>query len=56
MHMAKPTVTATDMGPDPDFDLDVSIVESGTAVSELMRSTDDNCGSTCQSACTSCKS
>jgi FxLD family lantipeptide len=52
MHMATPTVTATD----PDFDLDISIVESGPAIADLMRSTDNGCGQTCQSACTSCKS
>jgi len=34
-----------------DFDLDVSIVESGPLLDELMRLTDDNCGTTCQSAC-----
>lgn len=39
---------------DADFDLDVSIVESGPVVAELMRSTDDNCGSTNQSACVTC--
>lgn len=38
-----------------DFDLDVEVLEVGPVVPELMRSTDDNCGSTCQSACTSCK-
>ncbi|MGH3977345.1 MAG: FxLD family lanthipeptide [Pseudonocardiaceae bacterium] len=39
---------------DWEFDLDVSIVESGPVVAELMRLTDDNCGSTCESACNSC--
>jgi len=39
---------------DEEFDLDVSIVESGPVIAELMRLTDDNCGSTCESACTSC--
>ena len=34
-----------------EFDLDISIVESGPVVAELMRITDDNCGQTCQSAC-----
>jgi FxLD family lantipeptide len=38
-----------------EFDLDVSIVESGPVIAELMRLTDDNCGSTCESACTSCR-
>ncbi|WP_331730633.1 FxLD family lanthipeptide (plasmid) [Kitasatospora sp. NBC_00070] len=37
-----------------DFDLDVQIVESGEVVAALLRSTDDNCGSTCGgSACAS---
>lgn len=54
MHMATPT--ANGMGIDPDFDLDVSIVESAPAVTDLMRATDNGCGTTCQSACTSCKS
>ncbi len=39
---------------DSEFDLDVSIVESGPVVTELMRLTDDGCGSTCESACNSC--
>ncbi|WP_241841609.1 FxLD family lanthipeptide [Pseudofrankia sp. BMG5.36] len=43
-NAAAPTVEA-------DFDLDVSIVESGPILDELMRLTDDNCGTTCQSAC-----
>lgn len=37
---------------DSEWDLDVSIVESGPIVDELMRLTDDGCGSTCESACT----
>ncbi|MGH4018845.1 MAG: FxLD family lanthipeptide [Pseudonocardiaceae bacterium] len=36
---------------DSQFDLDVSIVESGPVIDDLMRLTDDNCGSTCESAC-----
>ena len=36
---------------DSEFDLDVSIVESGPIIDELMRLTDDNCGSTCETAC-----
>jgi len=43
-------------GGDDDFDLDVSITESGPVIAELLRSTSDNCGGTCASACTSCKS
>ncbi|KPM50648.1 hypothetical protein CcI49_35910 [Frankia sp. CcI49] len=33
------------------WDLDVSIVESGPAADRLIRMTDDGCGTTCQSAC-----
>lgn len=44
------------MAADPDFDLDVSIVETGPVIADLIRSTDDNCGQTCQSACVSCRS
>ncbi len=53
---AAPSASAPDTGDDLDFDLDVSIVESGPVIPELLRSTSDNCGSTCESACTSCKS
>jgi FxLD family lantipeptide len=38
--------------PDVDeFDLDVSIVESGPVIDQLLNLTDDGCGATCQSAC-----
>ena len=57
MQMATPIVTANETEDDGlDFDLDISIIESGPVVADLMRSTDDNCGSTCGTACTSCKS
>ena len=48
------TVIPTDTAVDWEFDLDVSIVESGPVIDELMRLTDDNCGTTCESACNSC--
>jgi FxLD family lantipeptide len=54
--MPAATATLARTESDPDFDLDVSIVETGPVIADLMRSTDDNCGSTCQSACTSCQS
>ena len=41
---------------DADFDLDVTIIESSPVVPDLVRSTSDGCGSTCESACTSCRS
>ena len=43
--------TITTATPPSEFDLDLSIVSSGTVIADLMRSTDDNCGATCQSAC-----
>ncbi len=51
-----PGASASSGGHDLDFELDISIVESGPVIPELLRSTSDNCGKTCQSACTSCKS
>ncbi|WP_245834535.1 MULTISPECIES: FxLD family lanthipeptide [Streptomyces] len=33
------------------WDLDVSIVESGPEADRLIRMTDDGCGETCESAC-----
>ncbi|CRK57670.1 hypothetical protein [Alloactinosynnema sp. L-07] len=44
-----PTATA-----DLDWDLDITIVESGGVVDDLLRLTDDGCGATCESACNSC--
>lgn len=52
--VAPGTVTPTDTAAGWEFDLDVSIVESGPVINELMRLTDDNCGATCESACNSC--
>jgi FxLD family lantipeptide len=34
-----------------DWDLDVSIIESGPEADRLIRMTDDGCTSTCASAC-----
>jgi FxLD family lantipeptide len=51
-----PSQTLTDAAGDADFDLDVTIIESGPVVPDLVRSTSDGCGSTCESACTSCRS
>lgn len=34
-----------------EFDLDIRIVESAPVIADLMRNTDDNCGQTCESAC-----
>jgi FxLD family lantipeptide len=38
-----------------DWDLDITIVESGPAADKLIRMTDDGCNSTCATACTSCR-
>ncbi|MGH3872682.1 MAG: FxLD family lanthipeptide [Pseudonocardiaceae bacterium] len=48
------TVIPSSTAVDSEFDLDVSIVESGPVTAELMRITSDNCGKTCESACNSC--
>jgi FxLD family lantipeptide len=47
------TVQLEEQAPDitDDWDLDVSIIESGPEASRLIRMTDDNCTSTCESAC-----
>jgi FxLD family lantipeptide len=39
-----------------DWDLDITIVESGPAAEQLIRMTDDGCNSTCGTACNSCPS
>ncbi|GAA4687897.1 FxLD family lantipeptide [Promicromonospora umidemergens] len=36
------------------FDLDIRVVESGPIVEDLYQLTNDNCGTTCETACTSC--
>jgi FxLD family lantipeptide len=62
--MATATVSTTpsaitadaDDGGEFEFDLDISVIESGPVIPELLRSTSDNCGGTCASACTSCRS
>ncbi|KFF98028.1 FxLD family lanthipeptide [Streptomyces europaeiscabiei] len=53
-HVATPpAINETAPGLDP-FDLDITIVEGGPNSDHLIRLTDDGCGSTCASACTSC--
>lgn len=56
--MSTPTIDpATHAGaadPDAEFYLDIRIFESGIGLDEIIHMTDDNCGSTCQSACNSC--
>lgn len=53
--MSTPTIdTTVDTTVADEFDLDIRIFESGTGLDEIIRMTDDGCGSTCQSACNSC--
>lgn len=62
--MSTPTVDSTtgsgaadrrvDQDADAEFDLDIRIFESGVGLDEIIRMTDDGCGTTCQSACNSC--
>lgn len=54
IHMDEMAVVPGAPVVDSEFDLDVSIVESGPVIDELMRLTDDGCGQTCESACNSC--
>ncbi|MEV0278583.1 FxLD family lanthipeptide [Streptomyces sp. NPDC050610] len=34
-----------------DFDLEITVVEKAPVIAELMNDTSDNCGGSCQSAC-----
>jgi FxLD family lantipeptide len=53
LTLVRPPAT-TDPDSDLDFTLDVRPIEAVLPIAELMRSTDDGCGSTCSgSACTS---
>lgn len=35
-----------------EFDLDIRMFESGGELDDIIRMTDDGCGQTCESACT----
>lgn len=37
-----------------DFDLDIQFIEAGGTVEHIIKMTEDSCGTTCASACTSC--
>ncbi|MFE4665427.1 FxLD family lanthipeptide [Streptomyces sp. NPDC056716] len=50
----QPTAEQVGIGTPGDFDLDITIVEGGPAADQLIRLTNDGCGATCASACTSC--
>lgn len=56
MTVQRHEVVPDSMAMDSEFDLDVSIVESGPVVAELMQATSDNCGQTDESACVTCVS
>jgi FxLD family lantipeptide len=45
---------APEDGTSDDFDLDIEFIEAGDTVEHIIKMTEDNCGSTCASACTSC--
>lgn len=55
--VSAPPVSALPAEQDPnaaagaEFDLDVSFLEAGGTVKELIFMTNDNCGTTCESAC-----
>jgi FxLD family lantipeptide len=51
MNTTAPSITGASQS---EFDLDVSIVESVPVDGDLMRSTDDNCTTTSDSACVTC--
>ncbi|MCM4078298.1 FxLD family lanthipeptide [Paractinoplanes hotanensis] len=36
------------------FDLDIDFIEAGGTVEHIIKMTEDQCGTTCESACTSC--
>lgn len=59
IQVERPVIPATPINSEQSLDeafadLDIEIVESGPAADKLFRATDDGCGATCQSACTSC--
>ncbi|MFF3892736.1 FxLD family lanthipeptide [Streptomyces sp. NPDC001812] len=53
-HPVAPAQPGDEQQEAADFDLDITIVEGGPAADQLIRLTNDGCGSTCASACTSC--
>jgi FxLD family lantipeptide len=55
IQLATPTQPATGIGHTlDDFDLDIEFIETGGTVEHIIKMTEDSCGSTCESACTSC--
>ncbi len=51
MTIQRDAVVGSTTAMDSEFDLDISIVESSPVVAELLQDTSDNCGQTCESAC-----
>ncbi|QSB06451.1 FxLD family lanthipeptide [Natronoglycomyces albus] len=49
--MNSDTTTAID---NDEFELDITLIESGPDLGAILYDTSDNCGHTCQSACVSC--
>jgi len=49
--MAASIYTNTGSNAASDFDLDVTVVATGSIVVDILADTSDNCTSTCQSAC-----
>ncbi|MEU4594490.1 MULTISPECIES: FxLD family lanthipeptide [Micromonospora] len=49
-----PAPTDVDGRPLDEFDLDITFIEAGGTVEHIIKMTQDNCGTTCESACTSC--
>lgn len=55
VELTPPTDPATEIAAtEADFDLDIEFIEAGTSVEHIIKMTEDSCGSTCESACTSC--
>lgn len=52
--ISEPAVSEPPAGGLDDWELDITIVESGPAADQLIRMTDDGCNSTCATACLSC--
>ncbi|MDP9792523.1 FxLD family lantipeptide [Catenuloplanes nepalensis] len=52
--MSQPTTVLDQDRPADEFDLDIEFIEAGDTVERIIQMTEDGCGSTCASACTSC--
>lgn len=52
--MASQTAAEVDETNETAFDLDISIIEASPDLGSVLYDTSDNCGHTCESACSSC--